>query len=267
MRSMHRLALLAAVGLALLPALASAQPPAPKGALVYEDDFSGAAKSGLEDNVNAADYQRGFHPPGVYHLKLENPGEVRWELLPNLSYGQFSAQLDVWDNSDTLQGDALLGFVFRAVDASHLYAVLLDPRRGEYAVRKLDGQAWSDIVPLAASPLVRRQNEVNQLRVDGEGADFTVYLNGETLASFSDPAYAQGGLGLIVANTDAVEPHMHYDNLAVYSAEGAPAASGAALPQTGASAQVPGPALAALALLLLALGALARRAAAPGAST
>jgi LPXTG-motif cell wall-anchored protein len=89
-----------------------------------------------------------------------------------------------------------------------------------------------------------------------------VYLNGETLDSFSDSSYAKGQLGLIIVNDDAVEPHMHFDNMAVYSTEPAPEAAAvpAALPNTGAAESAPALALAALALLLLSLGAAARRA-------
>src|SRR3712207_7738571 len=56
--------------------------------------------------------------------------------------------------------------LFRSVqDDTHFYAVLIDPRKGEYAVRKLDGtNQWSDLVPLKASPLVKRRDAINHLR-------------------------------------------------------------------------------------------------------
>ncbi len=49
---------------------------------MFEDDFSNAAKSGLEDNLQATDYSRGFHAPGVYHLKDVKAGTTNWELYP-----------------------------------------------------------------------------------------------------------------------------------------------------------------------------------------
>lgn len=255
MRIARSASLLLALGLALLPAPAGAQPPDPQGDLVYEDDFSSAAKSGLEDNVSASDYQRGFHPPGVYHLRLTTPNEVRWSLLPNQSYGQISLQADLWDNSDAFQGDVSHGLVFRAQDGTHLYAALIDPRQGRYGVRKLDGRRWSDIIAMTASPLVKRRAEVNVLRVDADGDSFDLYLNGEALASFSDSSYPRGGVGLITANVDAVEPHMHFDNLKIYSAEAPAVAIPAALPATGAAAGAGPVALAALAALMLVSGA------------
>ena len=142
------------------------------------------------------------------------------------------------------------------------FTVLIDPRSGQYAVRKLDGRQWTDLVPFTESPAVKRQAEVNLLRVDGEGKDFTVYLNGETLTSFSDASYAKGGLGLIAANVDAVDPHMHFDNLKLYSTEPGPASQApGALPTTGDADSSLALVLAALAALMLASGATARRAA------
>ncbi|MEN9936503.1 MAG: hypothetical protein RLZZ387_3082, partial [Chloroflexota bacterium] len=257
MNTARRVAIMVAIGMALLPALASAKPPEPEGKPVYQDDFSNATKSGLEDNLEGEDFSRGFHTPGVYHLKLANPDEVRWSLLPDQTYGQFSLQADVWDNSDSFQGGVAQGLVFRAKDDTHFYTVLLDPRKGQYAVRKLNGKQWSDLVPMTASPLVKKQAEVNQLRVDAKADKFTVYLNGETLATFSDASYSSGQIGMLVANTDAVDPHLHFDNLKIYTTEAA-ATLPAALPSTGGDALAT-LALATLGALLLGSGALTRR--------
>ncbi len=196
-----------------------AAPSAPAGTLVFSDDFSDPKKSGLEDNVNATDYSRGFHAPGVYHLKLSKNDDTRMSLIPNQSYGEFSVEMDLWDNSDSFTGDVSQGIVFRTTDATHMYAVLLDPRNGKYAARKLDGASWSDLIAWKASSLVKSKSDVNHLRIDGTGGKFTLYLNGESLDSFSDPSYTKGGLGLIASNIDAPTPHMHFDNLKVYSTE------------------------------------------------
>jgi hypothetical protein len=221
MKDFLKVGLLLALLLALLPSLASAKPPDPKGKLVYEDDFSNGTKSKLEDNLKATDYQRGFHPPGVYHLKLLANNEVRWALLPNQSYAEFSIVADVFDFSDDIStGDVSQGLVFRAQDNSHFYTVLVDPRKGQYAVRKQDGaNKWTDLIAFKASPLVKRQKEVNHLRVDGEGDSFTIYLNDEQLDTFKDASYVKGQIGFIVANVDAKEPHMHFDNLKIYTTD------------------------------------------------
>jgi hypothetical protein len=252
--------LLAALCLALWPALASAaEPPAPLGKLVYEDDFNDSGKkSGLEENKAATDYSRGFHAPGVYHLKDVKPGDTHWSMFPGQSYGDFTIEIDLYDSSDDYSGDIAQGLIVRAKDDAHFYAVLVDPRERRFAVRKLDGaKKWSDLVAFKASPLVKQQLDINHLRIDAVGDKFTVYLNGESLTSFTDAAYKQGGIGLIASNVDAAGSHMHFDNIKVYSNAAAPVSGAqnapAALPTTGGDSSAP-LALAAWAFGLLLLG-------------
>lgn len=249
--------LIAVLCLALWPALVSAAPPAPKGKLVFEDDFSNAAKSGLEDNLQATDYSRGFHAPGVYHLKDVQASKTDWELYPNKSFGQFSFQADVWDNSDDIStGTIPGGLVFRATDDTHFYAVLIDPRKGQYAIKKWNGRTTSsELVAWTESPAIKRRAEVNQLRVDGEGSKFTVYINGEELAAFSDTSYAKGGLGFIASNVDAPANHIHFDNAKIWSTEAA-ATGGqpSTLPTTGEAPSLSLALWLVFALLLLGVG-------------
>ncbi len=261
-------ALLAVLCLALVPALALAAPPEPKGKLVYEDDFSDKTKSGLEDNLKATDYSRGFHAPGYYHLKDLKATETHWSLFPKQRYTNLAFELDVFDNSDDFTGDVWQGVIVRAQDEAHFYAVLLNPRAGKYNVRKLDGAGkWSDLVAPTDSKLIKSGSEINRLRVDADAANFTIFLNGEQLGTFSDAAYKQGGIGLIAANVDAVAMHMHFDNVKAYTTDaGAPvigssggASAPSALPRTGATDPLPALLLAGLAALLLTLGAVARR--------
>ncbi|HEX9441843.1 MAG TPA: SUMF1/EgtB/PvdO family nonheme iron enzyme, partial [Roseiflexaceae bacterium] len=201
--------------------------PDPVGTLVYEDDFSDIAgedaKSGLKDQKDEQQFGVGFHTPGVFHVKLAENNNTRWVPLPRFVYGDFSLQIELWDNSDKFTGDVAQGVIFRVRDNNHLYAALLDPRKGQYAVRKLDGQDnWTDLIPWKGSELVKRKADHNILRVDAAGEKFTIYLNGRLLDQFSDASYGPGMVGMIVANVDAVTPHMHFDNLKIWGNDPAP---------------------------------------------
>ena len=252
MKTVWKGSLIVAFCLALWPTPAGAAPPPPQGTLVYSDDFSDVTKSGLEDNLNAADYGRGFHAPGVYQLRLMQNDDTRWALLPNQTYDTFSVELDLWDDSDNFAGDMAAGVVVRAQDNTHFYTALLDPRKGQYAVRKLNGaNEWSDLIAWKATPLLKPKAEVNHLRVDGDGAKFTIYLNDEPLDSFEDAAYAQGQIGLLAGNIDANQPHIHFDNVKIY----APRAQAGTLPGSGRPNPLPPLALLGLTAVLLATGA------------
>ncbi|MBK9714885.1 MAG: SUMF1/EgtB/PvdO family nonheme iron enzyme [Kouleothrix sp.] len=198
----------------------AAPAPEPTGKLVFQDDFnSKASQSGLEDNLGAPDFSRGFHSPGVYHIIPKQPANAaRWVLLPRQAYGNFSMQLKVFDASDELSGNLLEGVTFRARDTEHFYALLLDPRNGKYSVRKYNGTSnVTDLIAPTASALVSRQKDINLIRVDAKDDTFTIYLNGKLLDTFKDGDYSFGMLGMIADSIDAVKPHPHYDDLSIWS--------------------------------------------------
>ncbi|HEU5099073.1 MAG TPA: protein kinase, partial [Roseiflexaceae bacterium] len=199
-----------------------AQPaPEPAGKILLQDDFNNKADqpSGLEDNLRAPDFRRGFHPPGVYHV-IPPANTSSWVALPHQLVRDFTMQIRVWDDSDELKGDFSEGVIFRARDLAHFYALLIDPRNGKYTVRKYNGlNNVTDAIPWKESPLVNRQKEANLVRVDGKDDAFTLYLNGKLLDTFTDTAYPSGVLGLISSNVDAVEPHPHFDDLAIWGSD------------------------------------------------
>lgn len=78
--------------------------------------------------MKATDFQRGVHSPGVYHMLVLMPNETRAELFARQFYKNFSAKIDLSDNSDDLAGAVAQGLVFRAQDRQHYYALLIDPR-------------------------------------------------------------------------------------------------------------------------------------------
>src|SRR5262249_52424225 len=200
-------------------------PPAPAGVQVYVDDFADPTKSGLENQPKALDFERGIHSPGVYHLRLLAPNETRVEILARQAHQNFSAQVDLNDNSDDLTGSVSQGLAFRVRDRQHYYALMIDPRAGKFSLRRQDGDKLDELIPWTESSLINVQKDVNTLRVDATEGSFTFYLNNAKLATFDDTTYRSGMIGFIVANVDAPKPHMHFDNLAIWSNDAPPPAS------------------------------------------
>jgi LPXTG-motif cell wall-anchored protein len=174
-------------------------------------------------------------------------------MLPNLSLGNFTLEVETQDDSDSFDGDMAQGVLFRAQDDTHFYAVLIDPRKKEYTVRKLAGEnRWSDLVPWTASAMIEQEDGVNHLRIDAVGNAFTLFLNDDRLDSFSDSSYTKGAFGFIASNVDAEKPHSHFDNLKVFSTEIKPVTiEPAALPNTGDTSGVLPFVLGGLAFVLL----------------
>jgi formylglycine-generating enzyme required for sulfatase activity len=110
------------------------------------------------------------------------------------------------------------GVIFRVRDREHFYALLIDPRGGEYTVRKYEAEnKWSELIPWSPSALIKEKAEINHLRVDADGDKFSISLNGEPLDNFTDSSYGLGMIGMITVNIDANSPHAHFDNLKVWS--------------------------------------------------
>jgi hypothetical protein len=116
--------------------------------------------------------------------------------------------------------------VFRGRDSEHFYALLIDPRKAEYSLRKHDGtDHWTDLIATKPSALIQQQDGLNQLRLDAAGDSFTLYVNGVKLDSARDSSYTFGMLGTIIANTDAGASTMRFDNLKIWSNDPPPRAS------------------------------------------
>jgi hypothetical protein len=261
MKRVFQAVLVMAGALLLWPALVHAAPPTPQGKLVYSDDFNdGGKKSGLDLNLKGdSDFSRGFHPPGVYQMQLAKPNDTRAVLLPNQSYGEVSVQVEIWDNSDVPTGDVSQGLAFRAQDPTHYYAALIDSRKQQFAIRKLDGSTWSDLLAWKPVEGIKQKAEHNTLRVDASGNTFTAYVNGETVGTAQDSAYAKGQIGLVVSNVDAQMPHFHFDTLRIYSTEPAPVLAPSTLPTSGQGAPGAPFAVLILGLALAGLGLALRR--------
>jgi formylglycine-generating enzyme required for sulfatase activity len=200
-------------------------PPEPAGTQVFSDDFADPKKSGMENQPKGLDFERGIHSPGVYHLRVLGPSETRVEIFARQAYQNFNAQIELNDNSDDLAGSVSQGMVFRARDRQHYYALLIDPRAGKYSLRQQDGDDLEELIPWTESPLIKLGTDVNTLRVDADAAAFTFYLNNAKLADFEDDDYSSGMIGFVVSNVDAPKPHMHFDNLAIWSSDAPPQAS------------------------------------------
>jgi hypothetical protein len=90
---------------------------------------------------------------------------------------------------------AYWGLVFRAQDSSNYFVALLDDS-GKYAIQALIDDNWETITDWTSTDqFIPRQ--VNQMGVLGEGADFTLVINGQTVDTFNDARLTGGTFGVI----------------------------------------------------------------------
>lgn len=100
---------------------------------------------------------------------------------------------------------ACTGLIFRADEAmKNQYAIRF------FANQTLEFVLWRDdtFESLAQFPLVTEPDEVYNLKVKAEGANFTFYVNGKEVGTASDSSYASGAIGLY-----AYQQMYEYDNI------------------------------------------------------
>ena len=61
---------------------------------------------------------------------------------------------------------------------------------------------WIQIVEWASDPAINPFGQVNQVRLVAEGDEFSLFINDEYVASFTDDSFPSGGIGPVVTAYD-----------------------------------------------------------------
>ena len=72
--------------------------------------------------------------------------------------------------------------------------------RGEIGMWRRDDDQWTDVLTWTGPAAVRRDREPNELVVHAVGGNFTLVVNSVEIASLSDFALAEGGVGLFAGS-------------------------------------------------------------------
>lgn len=133
---------------------------------------------------------------GKYRFDLTaNDGFIWWSRgRLDVVTTDFYAAVDGRQASGT--ADADYGLIFR-FEAGNFYYFQVSDSSGSFAVYRYLQEDWTALVDWTASAAIRA-GQVNQLAVAGEGADFTLLINGQPVGAFRDDALPQGGVGVAV---------------------------------------------------------------------
>jgi len=85
-------------------------------------------------------------------------------------------------------------------DAQRGYFAGLIPRTGLAIIGKMDGREWQE---LARAPVDLDPTQPQRLRIETQGPQFTLSVNGEVVLSTRDATYSHGKFGLRVVDTQA----------------------------------------------------------------
>ncbi len=193
-----------------LPGGESAATPETGGEVLFSDDF-GDSSTGWE----VGDYSTGSvgYGNGIYFVTSHGNGDTMWgvanrgfdNLTISVTARQISAPTN--DNND-------YGVVCRIQPNGEGYYFLISGD-GFFSILRADENDFVPLIDWTSTGVVRQGNSDNEIVATCNGADLSLYVNGELLASASDFTYRNGDLALTATSYEATGTEVHFDNLSV----------------------------------------------------
>ncbi len=193
-----------------------AQVSAP-GAL-YHDDLTNP-ESGWPD-AKFDNYFIGYHEPEFYHVEVTSPNYKTTVFEPEKkSYGDVTIKVKAFTaSSKTAEtGDFSFGTVFRR-SGDQYYAFAISQRTQKWYVLKSAPNALS-ILAEGTDESIHAVDAEDELRVDAQGANFSLSINDHLVSQVSDADFATGEVGFFVQTFDASPVHVHFDELTISNYE------------------------------------------------
>jgi hypothetical protein len=175
----------------------------------FEDDFSDPASGwGAASHET---YVRGYQQ-GRYLFQIDVPGWYVWT-TGGRTYEDVT--LGVMTRSSG-QTDNHYGLLCRYNDEQFYYFAISGD--AYYAIYRMDEDG--DLVPLTGramlkSPAVRSDGSDNRLVATCEGAELTLYVNGELVAQVTDETLTQGDIGMAAGSVGQGGTSVWFDDLEV----------------------------------------------------
>ena len=176
--------------------------------LVFSDDFSSPDWSVFEDQFTKVSYA-----DGAYEVAVNTSNSTAYG-LPNRagSYSDFFFQIDARAFGP---GDNNYGIIFR--DQGGGWYQFTVASNGFFRADKFVEFTPVELLPWTESPWIARgEGELNTLAVLALGSNFLLYINGQEVASFSDPDRTAGRIALVVDSYDQGGVRIVWDNAEVW---------------------------------------------------
>lgn len=185
--------------------------------ILFQDTFSDTrggwftgdyAVDRLSGNITVED---GLHKWSVMAFR-----EITWWLRPTIEpIADFALTVDMQKANGPLDNSYGVIFRLREDDGFSYYRFRVNDLQ-EYEVSFIDKNGTDAITPWTRAEYIQ-PGEVNRITVIGEGDQFSLYVNGQLLASFSDDRLASGQVGIILGTTSSNESLILSDNFEVRS--------------------------------------------------
>ena len=186
--------------------------------ILFQDDFTNPATGWPEDKFD--NYFIGYHEPEYYHIEVTSPNYKTTVFEPQKkSFNDFTVELQVLTVSKktAAAGDFRYGLAFRR-SGDQYYAFTISPRTKKWFVLK-NSPSQLTVLAEGTDDNIHELDKDDTLRVDAQGSDFVFHINDEIVGKATDSDYASGEIGFYVESFDAINAHIHFDNLVIRKLE------------------------------------------------
>ena len=205
------LIVLGGVDVALRALETRAVTPTPTLNVLLRQDFTNNDPAWPTSEDNQA--QRGL-AEGRYYLIARQPQSLISQVIPG-RYDNVVIEVEA-GQTDGPSGGAY-GLIVRQRDSSNFYYVGLTSQ-GSYSFARLVSGQWQQIIPWTPSAAILKLGYLNRLRVEAQGKQFKVIVNGQVLATVEDATFDSGSAALFAASFDQGQVRVDFDNLTVWAA-------------------------------------------------
>ncbi len=145
------------------------------------------------------------------HFTIDDLDTIAWSTPKDKRFGDFVLDVDATQVDGP--NDNTYGVIFRYQDDRNFYRLDISGD-GYFAVFKRKDGIWTKVQDYIESAAVKQGNTTNHLQVIAKGNQFTFSVNGQTVKTFSDGDFPNGGIGVTAGTLfDNAGVHIAFDNL------------------------------------------------------
>jgi serine/threonine protein kinase len=183
--------------------------PRPRGAPVYQEDFTTAGQEWEISTGEDADYRV---EGGVYTIEVKRGNWIAWNTI-GLDFDDFEIEFEV----TLVEGDSYndAGLLFRFQDRDNYYELDINGEKSLAVGKEIDGE-WHQILDWTEALVIQGFGSVNRVRLVAQGNQFEVWVNDQEVARFSDDTYSSGGIAPVVTAYDDPPARATYDNIRIW---------------------------------------------------
>lgn len=193
-----------------LPGGDSAEAPETSSEVLFSDDF-GDSGTGWE----VGDYAGGSvgYGNGVYFVTSHGNGDTMWGVA-NRGFDNLTVSVNTRQISAPSNDNNDYGVVCRIQPEGEGYYFLISGD-GFFSILRADESEFVPLIDWTSTDVVRQGNSSNDILATCNGADLSLHVNGELVASVSDFTYRSGDLALTATSYEDAGTEVHFDNLTV----------------------------------------------------